>query len=88
MDGTPAQPAGGRPRRDARGRNAPGRRLAHEIAAALLFKALALIALYVAFFGPARAPEVSPAQVGQALFTERDAPAGGPAAALRPGERR
>jgi hypothetical protein len=50
-------------------------RLAKEITAALVFKAIALAALYFAFFAPPHAPEVSPERVAQDLF-EAGAPLG------------
>ena len=43
------------------------RPLAREIAIALVFKLMALTALYVAFFGPAHRIKVTPAQMAEAL---------------------
>jgi hypothetical protein len=43
------------------------RRLAREIAFALAFKLIALIALYVAFFGPAHRIRVTPTQMAETL---------------------
>lgn len=42
--------------------------LAREVAVALIVKAIALGALYVAFFGPWQRPEVTPETVETALF--------------------
>lgn len=42
--------------------------LAREVAVALTLKAVALGALYVAFFGPWQRPEVTPETVASALF--------------------
>jgi hypothetical protein len=44
------------------------RPLAREITIALAFKLIALIALYVAFFGPAHRIGVTPAQMAETLF--------------------
>jgi len=41
--------------------------LRREIVIALAFKALALVALYVMFFGPAHRIKVTPAQMADAL---------------------
>ncbi|MFO1103468.1 MAG: phosphoglycerate mutase [Methylocystis sp.] len=43
------------------------RPLARDIAIALAFKLMALIALYVAFFGPAHRIKVTPAQMAETL---------------------
>ncbi|MBM3562707.1 MAG: phosphoglycerate mutase [Alphaproteobacteria bacterium] len=43
------------------------RPLGREIAIALAFKVMALIALYVAFFGPAHRIKVTPAQMVETL---------------------
>jgi hypothetical protein len=43
-------------------------RLAKEITAALVFKAIALTLIYFAFFAPAQAPGVSAERVAQDLF--------------------
>ncbi|PWB89970.1 phosphoglycerate mutase [Methylocystis sp. MitZ-2018] len=43
------------------------RPLGREIAIALGFKLLALIVLYIAFFGPAHRIKVTPAQMAEAL---------------------
>lgn len=43
------------------------RPLAREIAVALAFKLIALIALYVAFFGPPHRIRVTPTQMAEAL---------------------
>ncbi|MBM3551270.1 MAG: phosphoglycerate mutase [Alphaproteobacteria bacterium] len=45
------------------------RPLGREIAIALAFKLIALIALYVAFFGPAHRIRVTPAQMAETLST-------------------
>ncbi len=43
------------------------RPLGREIAIALAFKLIALIALYVAFFGPAHRIRLTPAQMAETL---------------------
>ncbi|MBG0794871.1 phosphoglycerate mutase [Methylocystis sp. H62] len=43
------------------------RPLGREIAIALGFKLLALVALYIAFFGPAHRIRVTPAQMAETL---------------------
>jgi len=45
------------------------RLLGREIAIALTFKLIALIALYVVFFGPAHRIKVTPAEMTEALST-------------------
>ncbi len=53
--------------------------LAREVAVALTVKAVALGALYVAFFGPWQRPEVTPEDVETALFEATGADSAGSA---------
>ena len=52
--------------------------LAKEITAVLVFKAVVLVGLYLAFFGPADRPTVTPEGVGAALLEAAPGAAGGP----------